>query len=103
MSSLETPKKWFKANVDSILKLYGEAHRIQKEDLFLGELKFTLISGLVTYSFPQVVGALDASDYALFVSHNHPEGQVCYSAFRHLILLICKLYRLTSMSILIQE
>ena len=24
-----------------------------------------------------VIGALDAPDYASFVSHNHPDGQVC--------------------------
>lgn len=33
---LEVPKKWFKANVNAIMKIYGSKHRIQKEDLFLG-------------------------------------------------------------------
>ena len=36
MKKLEAPKAWFKANADSILKIYGQQHGIQKEDLFLG-------------------------------------------------------------------
>lgn len=36
VDSLEAPKKWFKANVDSIMQIFGAEHRIQKEDLFLG-------------------------------------------------------------------
>jgi hypothetical protein len=36
LENLEAPKKWFKANVDTIMHLYGETHRILKEDLFLG-------------------------------------------------------------------
>jgi abelson tyrosine-protein kinase 1 len=38
VESLDAPKKWFKANVDSIMKVYGRRHHIQKEDLFLGKL-----------------------------------------------------------------
>ncbi|KAJ3573275.1 hypothetical protein NP233_g2522 [Leucocoprinus birnbaumii] len=53
---LDSPKRWFKANVDNIMKIFGAQHQIQREELFL------------------VVGILRASDYALFVSHNHPEG-----------------------------
>lgn len=34
---LEVPKKWFKANVDAIMQIYGPTHHIQKEDLFLGK------------------------------------------------------------------
>ncbi|KAG6811114.1 hypothetical protein H0H93_014577, partial [Arthromyces matolae] len=48
MESLDVPKKWFKANVDAILRIYGPVHHIQKEDLFL------------------VIGTLDSQDYALF-------------------------------------
>lgn len=37
IENLEAPKLWFKSNVDSIMQMFGQAHRIQKEDLFLGE------------------------------------------------------------------
>jgi hypothetical protein len=36
MENLDTPKKWFIANVDTILQIFGAEHRIQKEDLYLG-------------------------------------------------------------------
>jgi hypothetical protein len=36
IEDLDTPKKWFKANVDEILRCYGDAHFITKEDIFLG-------------------------------------------------------------------
>jgi len=36
IDNLDTPKKWFKANVDVIMHTFGAEHRIQKEDLFLG-------------------------------------------------------------------
>jgi abelson tyrosine-protein kinase 1 len=58
VENLDAPKKWFKSNVDSIVETYGPIHQIQKEDLFL------------------VIGTLSAPDYALFVSHKHPDGQV---------------------------
>ncbi|KAF9462806.1 hypothetical protein BDZ94DRAFT_1260375 [Collybia nuda] len=61
--NLEAPKKWFKANVDTIMQIFGAEHRIQKEDLFL------------------VIGTLDTPDYALFVSHTHPDGQVHFNVF----------------------
>ncbi|KAG6902523.1 hypothetical protein C0995_015340 [Termitomyces sp. Mi166 len=63
MESLEVPKKWFKANVDAIMQIYGPTLHIQKEDLFL------------------VIGTLDAQEYALFVSHNHPDGQAHFNVF----------------------
>ncbi|KAK7677870.1 hypothetical protein QCA50_019182 [Cerrena zonata] len=63
IEDLATPKAWFKANIDHILDLYGAEHNIQKEDLYL------------------VIGTLDAPDYALFVSHNHPDGQVNFNVF----------------------
>ncbi|KAH9924941.1 hypothetical protein B0H21DRAFT_886279 [Amylocystis lapponica] len=63
VEDLTTPKKWFKANVDHILDLYGATHRIQREDLYL------------------VIGALEAQDYALFVSHSHPDGQVNFNVY----------------------
>ncbi|KAG6864758.1 hypothetical protein C0991_007317 [Blastosporella zonata] len=63
MERLEVPKKWFKSNVDAIMQIFGPTHHIQKEDLFL------------------VIGTLDAQDYALFVSHNHPDGQAHFNVF----------------------
>lgn len=42
VEDLDAPKKWFKANVDSIMNVYGRRHHIQKEDLFLG--KFVSLS-----------------------------------------------------------
>lgn len=63
IENLDAPKKWFKANVDAIMQQYGEMAQIQKEDLYL------------------VIGTLDAPDYALFVSHNHPDGQAHFNVF----------------------
>jgi abelson tyrosine-protein kinase 1 len=40
MERLDTPKKWFKANIDAILEIYGSDHHIQKEDIFLGKFLF---------------------------------------------------------------
>lgn len=70
----DTPKRWFHANVEQLLKLYGQEHGIQKEDIMLGQLVTLLASIVLTDSL--VIGALDAAAYALFVSHNHPDGQV---------------------------
>ncbi|KAJ7781563.1 hypothetical protein B0H16DRAFT_1819089 [Mycena metata] len=61
--TLDAPKKWFKANVDAIMRQYAPIHQIQKEDLCL------------------VIGTLDAPEYALFVSHNHPDGQAHFNVF----------------------
>jgi hypothetical protein len=36
MDNVDTPKKWFTANVHAIMQTFGTEHRIQKEDLFLG-------------------------------------------------------------------
>jgi len=33
---LEVAKKWFKANVDAIMRIYGPSLDIQKEDLYVG-------------------------------------------------------------------
>ncbi|GLB45720.1 putative protein tyrosine kinase [Lyophyllum shimeji] len=65
VESLDVPKRWFKANVDAILHIYGPTHHVQREDLYL------------------VIGTLDAPDYALFVSHNHPDGQAHFNVFSH--------------------
>lgn len=38
VDNLDAPKRWFKANADSVLDIYGDHHHIQKEDLHLGTL-----------------------------------------------------------------
>ncbi|OCH89375.1 hypothetical protein OBBRIDRAFT_668393 [Obba rivulosa] len=63
VEDLATPKKWFNANVDRILELYGAKHQISREDLYL------------------VIGTLDAQDHALFVSHSHPDSQVNFDVY----------------------
>ncbi|KAF8639293.1 hypothetical protein AX17_001604 [Amanita inopinata Kibby_2008] len=63
MESLDVPKKWFKANVDHILDIYAPDHPITKEDLYL------------------VIGTLNTPDYALFVSHKHPDGQAHFNVY----------------------
>lgn len=63
MDDLASPKQWFKANVDDIMAAYAVEHHITKEELFL------------------VIGTLSAPDYALFVSHNHPDGQVHFNVY----------------------
>ncbi|KAJ3889164.1 hypothetical protein GG344DRAFT_52196 [Lentinula edodes] len=63
VENLDAPKKWFKANVDNVLEIFGPQHQIQKEDLFF------------------VIGSLDTPEYALFVSHNHPDGQAHFNVF----------------------
>ena len=82
IEDLATPKKWFKANVDNILQIYGAEHRITKEDLYLGTPKPSSCHqprGLT--SLVIVIGTLEAQDYALFVSHEHPDGQVNFNVF----------------------
>ncbi|THU90560.1 hypothetical protein K435DRAFT_968632 [Dendrothele bispora CBS 962.96] len=63
VEQLDAPKKWFKTHVDAILETFGSQHHITKEDLFL------------------VIGTLDTPDHGLFVSHNHPDGQVHFNVF----------------------
>lgn len=62
--NLDTPKNWFKANIDAILELYGAEHRIAREEIYL------------------VIGTLDAPDHAQFVSHKHPNGQAHFNAYQ---------------------
>ncbi|KAJ3975139.1 hypothetical protein EV361DRAFT_792931 [Lentinula raphanica] len=63
VENLDAPKKWFKAHVDTVLNIFASQHQIQKEDLFF------------------VIGTLDTPEYALFVSHKHPGGQVHFNVF----------------------
>lgn len=91
LDNLETPKKWFKANVDGIMQVFGARYSIQKEDLYLGEfhqpwLHYCFILGSGMLMMILVIGTLDAADYALFVSHQHPDGQVGLVALHFLIV-----------------
>ena len=36
IEELSPPKKWFKVNVDEILRVYADSHSITKEELFFG-------------------------------------------------------------------
>lgn len=63
MEDLTAPREWFKANVNAIVKEYAPHHPIQKEDLIV------------------VFGTLSAPEYALFVSHSHPNGQAHFNIF----------------------
>ncbi|OJA20637.1 hypothetical protein AZE42_09915 [Rhizopogon vesiculosus] len=63
IEDLTAPKEWFKANVNAIVKEYAPRHPIQKEDVIV------------------VVGTLRAPEYALFVSHSHPNGQAHFNVF----------------------
>ena len=74
MKRLDAPKAWFQANADRILDNYGQGHNIQKEDLMLGELGCPFSPPIFT--FYTVISLLQAPNYALFVSHSHPEAQV---------------------------
>ncbi|KAJ7134082.1 hypothetical protein C8R43DRAFT_1073047 [Mycena crocata] len=63
LDNLQAPKSWFTANADAIVHKYGTANHILKEDLCL------------------IIGTLDTPDYALFVNHNLPDGQVHFNIF----------------------
>ncbi|KDR78069.1 hypothetical protein GALMADRAFT_245050, partial [Galerina marginata CBS 339.88] len=63
MVSLDAPKKWFQSNVDAIMSIYGYSHHIHKEDLFL------------------VIGTLRTPNYAILVSHRHPNGHARFNVY----------------------
>ncbi|KAG1737996.1 hypothetical protein EDB19DRAFT_1715645 [Suillus lakei] len=63
IKDLTAPREWFKANVNAIVKEYAPYHPIQKEDIIV------------------VFGTLCAPEYALFVSHSHPNGQAHFNVF----------------------
>lgn len=44
VDNLDAPKKWFKANVDAILDVFGAQHHVQKEDLYFGKLDSLTVS-----------------------------------------------------------
>ncbi|GJJ14060.1 hypothetical protein Clacol_008317 [Clathrus columnatus] len=63
MVDIDVAKAWFKANIKTIWKQYGRQHHLHREDIFL------------------VIGSLETRDYALFVSHENPDGQVYFDVF----------------------
>ena len=79
MKQLDAPKAWFQANADRILDNYGQEHNIQKEDLMLGESRYHFPPPILT--FYAVISLLQAPNYAIFVSHSHPEAQVSTLSF----------------------
>ncbi|KAI0645985.1 hypothetical protein C8Q79DRAFT_1010863 [Trametes meyenii] len=58
--------KWSTANVDDILAIDGAENLISKEELYLDVFLLPI----------DMIGMLEAQDYALFVSHEHSDGQV---------------------------
>jgi len=52
---LDALKKWFQTHIDFIMETYESPYHLQKEENFL------------------VIGTLNAPNYALLVSHSHPE------------------------------
>lgn len=80
VEEVKPPKAWFKASVDSVVKIHGEGHGVGKEDLILGEfwvfLKLEAWVLVLIKVILLVVGTLQASRYSLFVSCNHPTGSV---------------------------
>ena len=77
IADLTVAKKWFRANVDQLLEVYNLDHPVQKEDLILGEPSPPCMPAeRILLTHPAVIGTLDAANYALFVSHDHPDGQV---------------------------
>lgn len=58
MEEVNTARDWFAANIGTIMEAYGAKHKLQREDICL------------------IIGALDASDWAMFVSHNSPGAVV---------------------------
>ncbi|KAI0027345.1 hypothetical protein K488DRAFT_74612 [Vararia minispora EC-137] len=63
MEDINVLKAWFVANIDQIMAVHGPAHNLVREDVFL------------------IVGVLEAQDYAMFVSHQHLDGQMNFNVF----------------------
>ena len=79
MEDLHVPKQWFQASIDQIVNLYGREHKVTREDVYLGARR-AFVQG-PTDPMLTVIGTLDAPEYALFVSHSHPDGQVLFLFF----------------------
>jgi len=77
ITNSEVPKKWFQSNIDHIMKIYGREQRLTREDIFLGMFGYNAVTRHCSCDDAiLVIGALDAPDYASFVSHSHSDGQV---------------------------
>ncbi|KAF8957169.1 hypothetical protein BDZ97DRAFT_1707220 [Flammula alnicola] len=63
METLDAPRMWFQSHVDTIMQIYGHQSHITKEDLFL------------------IIGTLRTQNYALMVSHYHPEGHAHFNVY----------------------
>ncbi|RXW16863.1 hypothetical protein EST38_g8988 [Candolleomyces aberdarensis] len=63
MEKLTAARKWFQSNIDSIVRIFGKEHHIQREDIVL------------------VIGLLRTPNYALFVSHSHPDGHAHFNVY----------------------
>ncbi|KAF8121091.1 hypothetical protein EV363DRAFT_1187342 [Boletus edulis] len=63
MDHLEVPMTWFKQHVELILEVCAPRHAILREDLIL------------------VVGTLDATDWAVFVSTDHVDTRAQFNVF----------------------
>ncbi|KAF9039931.1 hypothetical protein BJ165DRAFT_1494612 [Panaeolus papilionaceus] len=60
---LQSPKEWFKDNVDHILSVYASNPEVTRETLML------------------VTGTLRTPNYGLFVSHTHPDGRAKFKVY----------------------
>ncbi|KAJ3531793.1 hypothetical protein NMY22_g8005 [Coprinellus aureogranulatus] len=60
---LDAPKKWFAAHIDTIVRIFGREHNLQREDIVF------------------VVGLLRTPNYGLFVSHSHPDGHAHFNVY----------------------
>jgi hypothetical protein len=58
------------------MNAYGREHPIQREDVILGTWSTSTAFELLELSSVTVICTLDAPNYALFVSHKHPDSQV---------------------------
>jgi hypothetical protein len=99
VDSLDAPKRWFKAVINDVLRVYAGSRMplpLLKEDILLGQLVIALSLTFI-YS-GTVIGTLDTPDHAQFVSHTHPDSQVCFqpSIYPSPILLIAYSYISTS-------
>ncbi|KAF8528486.1 hypothetical protein BU17DRAFT_37976 [Hysterangium stoloniferum] len=63
MVNIEAARTWFENHIKKILKYYGQEHALHREDVFL------------------IIGTLETREYALFVSHEHPDGQVHFNVY----------------------
>jgi hypothetical protein len=73
---LQAPKEWFKANVDAVLALMAPSIRFKRRIYILVSSisSFPLRAGIDLTFFRIVIGTLEFPDYALFISHQHPDG-----------------------------